>query len=162
MYSDYGVVDGSSNDNDDDDVGDNIIAIVYGTRLSSSHSLQVFHRVIYCIITEQHNGYTEGIVYVRGDMCGDNVRVHCTFMVKCSFMWITHIKSFLLVQISYISHRQNKSDNSTFVSFSHSLYFALCQISLSDDDLCDTINETKVFHTFINIYRYNQQKIRFR
>lgn len=32
---------------------DNIIAIVYGARLSTtSHSLQVFQRVIYCIITE--------------------------------------------------------------------------------------------------------------
>lgn len=61
----------ANDDDDGDNSNSNIIAIVYATRLSfKSHSVQVFHRVIYCIISEVHNENTESDWVIRetGDM----------------------------------------------------------------------------------------------
>lgn len=45
--------------NNYDDKDDNKIVIVYDARFSPKHSLQAFHRVIYCIITELNDMYEQ-------------------------------------------------------------------------------------------------------
>lgn len=77
-----------------------------GERFSLSHSLQVFRRVIYCIITELHNKSTKAkVCYVRW-----NVVTICVYFTA-NVRYEDHIKSFVSLALNVCDIRRTTLDS---------------------------------------------------
>lgn len=101
--------DDGDNSNSNGNSNSNTIAIVYATRLSfKSHSVQVFHRVIYCIISELHNENTESDWVIRetGDMWWQCISHASTLYMDYTESFVIPSLHFYLKQQRQIQHRQ--------------------------------------------------------